>query len=58
MLVLAWSVTVYGQKGQPLEKRGYELADLITAEMQNIGYTYDYEHPEERIRGCLKTIVN
>lgn len=49
MLVLAGSVAAYGQKGQPLERRGYELADLITAEMRNIGYMYDYEHPEERI---------
>lgn len=34
---------------QQLEKRGYELADLITDEMRNVGYTYDYAHPEERI---------
>lgn len=34
---------------QQLGKRGYELADLITAEMRNVGYTYDYAHPEERI---------
>lgn len=49
ILVLAGSVPAYGQAGQPLKRRGYELTDLITAEMQNIGYTYDYEHPEERI---------
>lgn len=46
---LVGSTFAYGQDPQPLGKEGYVMADLISTEMRNIGYTYDYEHPEERI---------